>query len=42
MNDYPTTVMLTSVVTPGGVDAVLLAHDLPELGSDLVTALARL
>ena len=26
----------------GGVDAVLVGNDLPELGSDLVAALARL
>ncbi|PON37098.1 hypothetical protein PanWU01x14_322940, partial [Parasponia andersonii] len=30
------------LVLPGGVDAVLGADDLPELGSDLVTALASL
>ena len=26
-------------VSAGGVDSVLLAHDLPELGADLVAAL---
>jgi len=30
------------VVSSGGVDAVLVGDDLPELGTDLVTALAGL
>jgi hypothetical protein len=30
------------VVRAGGVDAVLVGDDLPELGTDLVTALAGL
>ncbi|KAK9072920.1 hypothetical protein SSX86_009356 [Deinandra increscens subsp. villosa] len=34
--------ILVAVVTAGGVDAVLGADDLPELGSDLVAALAAL
>lgn len=31
-----------AMVGTGGVDTVLVAHDLPELGTDLVTALASL
>ena len=31
-----------AVVAAGGIDTVLVGDDLPELGSDLVTALASL
>ncbi|MFS8003538.1 hypothetical protein Hanom_Chr13g01215141 [Helianthus anomalus] len=34
--------IMVAVVTAGGVDAVFGAYDLPELGSDLVAALAAL